>query len=72
MRVKNPLQYAAGYTLDLYCDQNLKPWEHNYEVSIYAQTFSQCAKEARRRGWKIHKDDTATCPHCNKKKKSTK
>jgi hypothetical protein len=67
-RVHNPNQYASGYTLDLYCDRDRNAWDHRWDQSFYDQTFRECAKEARRVGWTIHKDGTATCPVCNKGK----
>ena len=66
-RKKEPLQYASGYSLDLYCDSDLPYWEHDHIGQFNAQTFGQCAKEARQSGWKIHKDRTATCPLCARK-----
>lgn len=66
-RRTNPLTYAAGYTLNLYCDQNKQEWDHQTMGEFYAETFGECAKSARQRGWVIHKDRTATCPTCNRK-----
>lgn len=61
-------QYASGYTLDLYCDHqndnhrfNEFPWQYTGE------TFAECARAAKRNGWKLHhKLRTATCPKCTK------
>ena len=63
-RAKDPLHYAAGYSLDLYCDRAVESWKHRHCSSFYGQTFGQCAKDARAEGWVIHKDRTATCPVC--------
>jgi hypothetical protein len=61
-----PLQYASGYSLDLYCDHenNAHPWD-SFPHQFTAETFGQCAKMARDRGWVFHyKTRTATCPMC--------
>lgn len=62
-----PMHYASGYTLDLYCD-HFNPG-HPLGASpyqFYGQTFAECAKQARDKGWVIHrKTRTATCPLCN-------
>lgn len=66
----DPLQYANGYTLDLYCDQKA-PW-HRYndggnQASYGGESFSDCAKQAQADGWSIHrKKRTATCPECSR------
>jgi hypothetical protein len=65
-RAKDPSHYAAGYSLDLYCDSAVDSWKHRHCSSYYGQTFAQCAKDARSEGWVIHKDRTATCPVCLK------
>lgn len=69
----NPLQYASGYTLDLYCD-TANEEGHDYgstqgtaHAAFTGETFAECAREARRAGWVIHrKTRTATCPKCSK------
>lgn len=60
------MQYASGYSLDLYCDN---PTAHSFNStaaqSYFGETFSECATEARKDGWKIHRETrTATCPFC--------
>ena len=73
------MQYASGYTLDLYCDQWTGPaiataaspdgkhgWNEFPHV-FTGESFAECAKAARARGWSIHRvSRTATCPKCNK------
>lgn len=71
---KSPIQYASGYTLDLYCDHvQARPFiesdaVHGYDEfphSFFGETFAECAKQARAKGWKIHRTTrTATCPKC--------
>lgn len=65
-----PIQYAQGYTLALYCDQNRGVLHNNDAKREFAgETFSDCAREARKAGWKIHRRTrTATCPQCVKLK----
>lgn len=68
MRVPDPIQYASGYSLDLYCDQDKHPPAiGTYMETFTGETFGQCARDARRKGWVIHKDQTSTCPFCNRK-----
>lgn len=66
--MSEPLQYASGYTLDLYCDNAggfTHPWEHNFMATFVGETFAGCARDARRAGWKIHTAArTATCRKC--------
>lgn len=73
-RIKNPLNYAAGYTLHLYCDRDIPYyWEHQSNEPFYAESFKACAKEARRKGWVIRlRDRTATCPVCTGKRSNEK
>lgn len=74
-----PLQYASGYSLDLYCDQrherrpgkgfvnlNTDLAERGLRMQTYTgENFTQCARDARADGWQIHpKTRTATCPSC--------
>lgn len=63
-RHENPNRYASGYTLDLYCDRKRDAWTHYDCASFYGQTFTECAREAKSRGWRIRRDQTATCPVC--------
>jgi hypothetical protein len=66
-----PTQYACGYTLDLYCDRQTKEYMHNSDFphSFFGETFADCARQARARGWVIHrKTRTATCPRCTIRK----
>lgn len=63
-------QYASGYSLDLYCDKdNVKHSHLEFPHTYVGETFGECAKEARKNGWVIHrKTRTATCPKCNRSK----
>ena len=68
IKMSEPNQYAACYTLDLYCDHYNKA--HNFDEfphQYYLETFGECATEARRDGWMIHRNRTATCPKCSGK-----
>lgn len=72
-------QYASGYSLDLYCDTYPASSEHSsttcdgvhawneFPHQYAGETFMECANQARKDGWKIHKKTrTATCPKCAK------
>lgn len=66
-----PLHYASGYSLDLYCDQpnqgeaTKHSWFETYRETFVGETFADCARQAKKTGWKIHrKTRTATCPYC--------
>lgn len=75
---------VGGYSLNLYCDnvnfhnsQHLSIWGGNYHFrdgSILAnefvgETFSECARHARKYGWKIdRKQGICVCPLCVKEK----
>lgn len=63
------LQYACGYSLDLYCDSGK---DHNFEPfpkTFCGETFGECASEARKCGWIIKKKTRmATCPRRSGKK----
>ena len=63
-----PITYASGYSLDLYCkwltaDHKFDEFPHQYTGEHGPEVF----RRARQRGWIIHKDRTATCPKCAKK-----
>lgn len=70
-----PVSMAGCYTLDLYCDREsdletdrgqfheFREFPHTYT----AEYGSQCRIEARRDGWMLHRDSTATCPMCSGK-----
>lgn len=60
------LQYASGYSLDLYCDQPVPYSEkHRQTETFNGENWRDVAGQASKAGWKIHKDTrTATCPFC--------
>lgn len=66
-KLQNPLHYASGYSLDLYCDTDA---DGCFEMGMfYGQSFADCARAAKAKGWAIHrKTRTATCPNCRKRK----
>lgn len=65
-KLSNPLPCPGVYTLDLYCDHESD--EHRFrefpQGIVEYQTGAQARAAARRAGWKLHKDGTATCPKC--------
>lgn len=73
MKIKpldNPNYLASGYTLHLYCkwlneDHRWDEFPHEYFDQHGPTTYSN----ARKAGWIIHKDRTATCPKCAKELK---
>lgn len=71
--MSEPLQYAGAYDLHLYCDQKLGfPHDQDSRDEFVGETFSECVKLAKAKGWKIHhKTRTATCPDCAKIKRPT-
>lgn len=67
---EEPMQYASGYSLNLYCDTenidgfNKHGW-NEFPRTFTGETFNECAALARKEGWVIHrKTRTATCPKC--------
>lgn len=65
MKRADPTPYASGYSVDLYCDEDLPEWLHPQSQSFAGESLRDCLAQARRRGWVIHKETrTATCPLC--------
>jgi len=66
---------AAGYTMDLYCDNRpcqlavRNGYPSVFMNQFYGQTFGECKKTAKKSGWMFRKDDTHVCPLCNTKNK---
>jgi hypothetical protein len=61
-------QYAGCYALDLYCDRenDAHGWSE-FPHQFTGETFGECAREARLKGWTINrKTRFATCPKCNR------
>lgn len=72
---EKPCQWAAGYSLDLYCDHHIPDnYDHNTGMSTYiGSTFADTSRQARKDGWKLHHATfTATCPKCVRLLKGTK
>lgn len=67
-KLDRPEHYAGGYSLHLYCDHEngshrFREFPHEYD----GETFSECARAAKKDGWKINRNErTATCPRCAK------
>lgn len=60
-----PLQFASGYSLHLYC-KYLNP-AHKFDEfphEFFGEYGPDVFNEARAAGWVIHRDRTATCPKC--------
>jgi hypothetical protein len=59
---------VGGYSIEVYCDQKLERWDHQWRGEGYGQTRAQALKDLLSQGWKIHRDNTATCPQCCRSK----
>ena len=64
--LESPNYCPGSYSLHLYCryenpDHALDEFPHEYDD---AQTYGEAAKNARKKGWILHRDNTATCPKC--------
>ena len=54
---------VAGYSMDLYCENPTATAE------FYGETWGDCVRQARDRGWKISRDGTRCwCPECSGKR----
>jgi hypothetical protein len=57
------------YTLDLYCDrENPAHAYKEFPHTFIAELGATCRRRAREAGWVFHKDRTASCPKCNRRK----
>lgn len=68
-----PNQYAAAYSLDLYCKWvNPDVAYHDFAgpATFMGETFGEAVRDARAKGWIVHRDRTATCPFCAKRTKA--
>ena len=72
---------AACYSMDLYCENAAKGgphvkgtcphWWSEFPHVYTGETWGECARQARRDGWKIARNrQLAYCPDCSGKKKS--
>jgi hypothetical protein len=64
---------ASGYSVDLYCDVRScgkhpsRSWTKTTEASYVGETWSECARQAKRDGWKLRRaPGYAICPGCAK------
>lgn len=66
---KEPIQFASGYSLDLYC-KYINP-DHvaaEFPAKFFGETFKDCKLDAIRDGWAIEVGERlATCPKCVRK-----
>lgn len=70
--IRIPAQGENGspgcYTLDLYCryEADHHTWQE-FPHQYLGETYSQCASQARKRGWTLDKGGQYhTCPKCTK------
>jgi hypothetical protein len=66
---KEPLQYASGYSLDLYCQYDNPDHDFNeFPHQFGGEAFRECKLDAIRAGWSIDvAARLATCPKCVRK-----
>jgi len=62
----NPEKCPGAYDLHLYCkyenpDHRFR--EFPWEITEY-ETYGAAASAARKSGWILHREGTATCPKC--------
>jgi uncharacterized paraquat-inducible protein A len=61
---------ASGYTLHLYCKwENVGHVWDEFPHEYFHEHRAKAWAAARKAGWIVHKDRTATCPKCAKKLK---
>lgn len=71
---EQPQEIVEGWAMDLYC-RYIVDYRHDADtwgVSIGGPSKHEAHKEARRLGWRLHRDGTATCPRCMKAIKALK
>lgn len=69
-RQEDPTPCPEGYTLDCYCDHEND--EHDYKEfpqAYFTRNEREAKQAAKKRGWKFHKDGTATCGKCMARKR---
>jgi hypothetical protein len=69
---------VGGYTLMLYCDNDIHPNGFvDLDSTLKAEgeftfdgpkSYSTVRKMARQAGWKLKKDGSCLCPDCNKRR----
>lgn len=68
VRLSKPTLCPGSYDLHLYCDHENPAHgfrEFPWHISEF-QTSRDARAAARRKGWKLHRDGSATCPKCSK------
>lgn len=63
-RQNDPPPIAFGYAMEMCCNRVGRGFDHDQGTTFFAENKRDCFKAARDYGWKIHKDNTATCPVC--------
>lgn len=62
---KDPNSCPGAYSLDCYCKyENPAHDPIEFPHQFVGETYGVCARQARRRGWVLHRDGFATCPKC--------
>jgi len=66
-KLDDPTICPSCYSLDLYCDHEFDEHKFNeFPHCFLGETYGQCSSAARRQGWLVHRNGTATCPKCCK------
>lgn len=61
------MAYAAGFSLDLYCDNRAGHPLGGGEAQFVGWTWAECARDARAKGWKLDRQSRAAlCPRCKR------
>lgn len=68
MRLKiarSPKKIDAAYKADFFCKyQNRAHEEGEFPVHLEGESWGDTISKARKLGWVVHRDHTATCPKC--------
>lgn len=65
-RQADPQRVVGGYELHVYCDSALPEYadNHTWFASYAGRNRRETLADAKRAGWKLRSDGTATCKGC--------
>ena len=62
---ENPPVCPEGYTIDMYCRYTVNViHDMDAKSSAYGRDRANARRAAKDKGWKLHRNGTATCPQC--------
>lgn len=68
MRLKiarSPKKIDSGYNADFYCKYNNRAHtDGEFPAHFEGESWGDTISKARKLGWVVHRDHTATCPKC--------